>query len=335
MSETVNQINKKSNSLISIIIPSYNKATYISQTLDSLIHQSYDKWEAIIVDDGSTDQSIDIIKRHCNQDKRFKLFERNRLPKGGSTCRNIGLENTRGDYTIFLDADDVLTPNCLSNRLTYFNRYPEHDFLVFSGGTFYTKIGDSSSQWIPNPAANHLKLFISHCLPWQTSAPIWKPSFLKHLNGFNEAYPRLQDVEIHTRALLQANVKYKVIGGIPDFYYRIDENRKLKAPFQFVETFINAVELYTSNMRQIIEERDDKTLLLKALNGTYQSAYLTAQAQYDMGNISEEERNQLFDRIIAFHQPKTLFKWYILGLKKGIHQLKGYNRLSKKLMAGV
>lgn len=286
------------------------------------------------MDDGSNDQSITIVENYCKQDRRFQLIMRDRLPKGGSTCRNIGLKNARGEYVIFLDADDVLIGSCLANRLEHFRHYPDHHFLVFSGGTFYTRIGDSDSQWIP-PHGSHLKQFLAHTLPWNISLPIWNTSFLKRLDGFDEAYPRLQDVELHSRALLQEGIKYRVIGGVPDFYYRIDEDRKLKAPYQFVEMFIRAVELYTTKIALSIASNKEAKVLLKALNGTYQSAYLTAQIQCDLGNISKDERNRLFDCIRTFHQPNGLFKFYILGLVKGLHRFKGYNRLAKKLFSGV
>ncbi len=318
--------------MISIIIPSFNKDKYLSLTLDSLTDQTYQKWEALIVDDGSTDNSIGIIEAYCRADKRFRLIKRTSQNKGGSVCRNIGLRHAHGTYCIFLDADDILTPHCLKNRLKQFELWPDCHFLVSSGGTFYHKVGDSQSKWIPESDANHLKQFISHTLPWQTSAPIWCTSYIKDIGGFDETYPRLQDVEFHTRALLQSGVSYKIIGGEPDYYYRIDEERKLNAPHQLVETFIKAVELYTSKMKAFIEKRKDKVQLLKALNGTYQAAYLTAQVQYDLGNITVDERKQLFEQIIRFHHTKGLFKLYIKGLRLGIHKLKGYNWLMKKLL---
>ena len=320
--------------MISIIIPSFNKAQYISETLDSLLHQTYTNWEAVVVDDGSTDNSIKIIEAYCKKDNRIKLFQRQRLPKGGSTCRNIGVENSQGEYNVFLDADDVLVSKSLENRVNQFKRFSDNDFLVFSGGTFYKTVGDSDSKWIP-PSGIHLQQFLSHTLPWNISLPIWRKSFLQDLGGFDEAYPRLQDVELHTRALMAENVKYKVIAGEPDFYYRIDEERKLKSPFSFVETFIKAVKLYTIKMHLLIEPRSNKKTLLKALNGTYQSAYLTAQVQYDLGNINKEERNKLFDMVSRFHQPKGLFKIYVKGLTLGIHKIKGYNRVFKKLLSGM
>ncbi len=322
--------------MVSIIIPNYNKAAYISETLDSLINQTYSDWEAIIIDDGSIDNSTEIIELYTQKESRFRFIKRNRLPKGGSTCRNIGLENAKGDTIIFLDSDDILIPSCLENRVNQLNKRNKNHFLVFSGGTFYKNPGDSASKWIP-PLRNHLQKFLLHTLPWHTTSVIWKKDFLKLLKGFDEAFPRLQDVELHTRALLFPDIQYRIIGGEPDFYYRIDEDRKLKSPFLFVESFISGVHLYTSNMTNIINANKphQKTKLIKVLNGTYQAAYLTAQTQYDFGNITKAERNKLFLEIENFHHPKGLFKLYVQGLTIGIHKIKGYNWLSKKTLTRV
>ena len=88
----------------SIIIPSFNRADLISETLDSVLNQTYRYWECIIVDDGSTDFSSEIISKYLELDNRFKYLERpkDRL-KGPSACRNIGLQNAKGEYVIFLD----------------------------------------------------------------------------------------------------------------------------------------------------------------------------------------------------------------------------------------
>ncbi|WP_158021851.1 glycosyltransferase family 2 protein [Flammeovirga pacifica] len=318
--------------LISIIIPNYNKGLYIAETLNCLLRQTYHNWEAIIVDDGSTDNSIEIINTFTAQDQRFKLIKRKKEQKGGSSCRNIGLEQANGEYSIFLDSDDLLINTCLKNRVSTIKHHPHNDFWIFSGGTFYTRVGDSPSKWIP-PQGKHLNMFLSHTLPWHTTSPIWKTHFLLKLKGFNINYPRLQDVELHTRALLQQNVKYKVVvGDKPDFYYRIDENRNIKEPYDFAATFISAVKLYNHNMLDFIKTRPDNVKLNKSLNGTYIAAYLSTQVQYDFGKLKMMERNALFAKIMAFHEPKGIFKIYISGLQMGLHKIKGYNWVFKKIL---
>ena len=99
------------NNLISIIIPMYNAEQYIAETLDSILAQSYDNWECLIMDDGSNDNSAKVAKSICSNDKRFNyFFQQNRGP---SAARNFGLQKSSGEYIHFLDADDVLLQNSL------------------------------------------------------------------------------------------------------------------------------------------------------------------------------------------------------------------------------
>ena len=103
--------------LVSVIIPIYNRATVIGETIESLKRQSYTFWEAIIVDDGSTDNSREIVSGLSNSDTRIKLIQRTKMPKDASVCRNIGIENCRGKDILFLDSDDLLAPCCLEERV--------------------------------------------------------------------------------------------------------------------------------------------------------------------------------------------------------------------------
>lgn len=102
---------------MSVIIPVYNREKCLAECIDSILAQSYTNWEAILIDDGSTDKSIDIIKKYSDKDKRIKFFERKRLPKGANTCRNIGIENANGDYIAMLDSDDKYLPNHFARRI--------------------------------------------------------------------------------------------------------------------------------------------------------------------------------------------------------------------------
>jgi glycosyltransferase involved in cell wall biosynthesis len=320
---------------VSVIIPNFNKAPYLKETLESVLNQSHQNWEAIIVDDGSTDESLSIINEFIASDNRFNFFSRDTTKKGGSVCRNIGLNKASGEYIIFLDSDDILETDCIKNRLNKVINYPLIDFAVFSGGTFYIEIGDSKSTWIPPLSKDYLKLFLKHTLPWHTTSVLWKADFLKKVQGFDESYPRLQDVELHTRALMQPGVNFKIIGGVPDFFYRIDENRKLVAPFQFVETFINAVGIYLKRISSKLTDLRYASKYHRALNGTVQAAYITIQIQYDLKQITLQQRDKLFNKLNQIHSQNLLFKIYLLGLKNNIHKIKGFNWTFKKVITHI
>lgn len=97
--------------LITVIVTVYNREKYLTQCLNSLLNQTYTNFEAIIVDDGSTDRSVSIAQYYANNDKRFRLIQKEHV--GFSAVKNIGLEEAKGDYIVFLDSDDFVYPQWL------------------------------------------------------------------------------------------------------------------------------------------------------------------------------------------------------------------------------
>ena len=96
---------------ISVIIPAYNSAPFLGETLDSLRAQTHKAWEAVVVDDGSTDNTREIIDAYSEKDSRIRCVSQKNA--GVSAARNRGLEEAAGDYVVFLDADDLYEPNAL------------------------------------------------------------------------------------------------------------------------------------------------------------------------------------------------------------------------------
>ncbi|WP_242091620.1 glycosyltransferase family 2 protein [Aestuariivivens sediminicola] len=106
------------NNLVSIIIPSYNRAHLIRNTLNSIQKQTYTNWECIVVDDDSTDNSLKVLTDYALNDSRFVALQRpiNKV-KGANACRNFGLQKARGDYIMFFDSDDLMAPNHLQVKI--------------------------------------------------------------------------------------------------------------------------------------------------------------------------------------------------------------------------
>ena len=98
--------------LISIIIPVYNSEKFILKTLQSIIDQNYPNWEAICIDDCSSDESVILIEKLMKKDERIKLIK-NELNYGPAKSRNIGLHYSKGEYITFLDSDDFWNKNKL------------------------------------------------------------------------------------------------------------------------------------------------------------------------------------------------------------------------------
>lgn len=104
-------------SLISIIVPVYNRQETLSVCIESILKQEYGKFELILVDDGSTDSSLSICHEYAQMDKRIRVVHQ--YNQGVSTARNVGIRNAKGEWLTFVDSDDALKPNHLSQLTIY------------------------------------------------------------------------------------------------------------------------------------------------------------------------------------------------------------------------
>jgi cellulose synthase/poly-beta-1,6-N-acetylglucosamine synthase-like glycosyltransferase len=123
--ETIPTANKLEggNPRVSVVVPAYNVSTYIADALGSLAAQTFSAFEALVVDDGSTDDTAQVVQSFCDRDRRFKLLQK---PNGGlSSARNYGIQFATGDYIALLDADDTYRPQKLANHVAVLDQHPE------------------------------------------------------------------------------------------------------------------------------------------------------------------------------------------------------------------
>src|SRR5690554_568349 len=103
---------------VSIIIPFYNRAHLIGETLDSIIAQTYTHWECIVVDDGSTDNTEEVVSAYVDKDSRFQFYHRPDTHKpGGNGARNYGFSLSKGEYINWFDSDDLMDSNKIQIKL--------------------------------------------------------------------------------------------------------------------------------------------------------------------------------------------------------------------------
>jgi hypothetical protein len=206
--------------LVSIVVPVFNRANLIVETLDSLTRQTFPDWEALVVDDGSTDATCDVVSQQAALNPRIRLVRRDRPPKGANTCRNIGLAASRAELVIFLDSDDLLAPGCLQQRITVMQENPGLPFAVFQGTTFFQTPGDTDQIWNQPGLGSDLDHFLRGNSAWQTAGPIWTKNILQELGGFDEDLGCWQDVDLHIRALSRRLAFRKFLDLPPDYFYR-------------------------------------------------------------------------------------------------------------------
>lgn len=213
--------------LVSIIIPTFNSELFLEETLESVLSQTHSYWECIIVDDGSTDATKTIATQYQEKDNRFRNYNRpENLPKGPSSARNFGLEKANGDYVVFLDSDDLLSANCLENRIAQFTQNLDCDFLVFQMQRFlnqpdYSKITIETEK----DKKKVLESFIHLHGQWPITSTIYKRVFFETIQ-FNPQLVVFEDLELAIRAIVTAT-NFKIFNSI-DCYYRNDVNYKTK-----------------------------------------------------------------------------------------------------------
>ena len=148
---------------VSIITPLFNRAHILHETANSVMAQTHDDWEWIVVDDGSNDDGPEMVRQWAAADPRIQLHIRDRAPKGACTCRNIGASASTGEFLIFLDSDDLLTSFCLEQRLEH------HGQCAGVVPYFQTAIFEE------NPAVGHLWDDADHPVGWLEGVLSMKP----------------------------------------------------------------------------------------------------------------------------------------------------------------
>ncbi len=248
--------------LISIIIPLYNRVNLVQKTLGSVMAQTYQHWEAVVVDDGSDDGSFEMVQQLAEKDERIRLLRRNRLPKGAPVCRNIGAEQAKGEYIIFLDSDDELADFCLRQRIQTIQKYPNPDFWVFPILLFHKDKDDMNILWNIDTGEDDLIRFLRLDAVWQTSSPIYKKSYVVATQGFDEALPFWQDFEFHTRLLIRKPTYLKFYDAQPDMFCRRHSATSIsQVPFISEEQLEKKLEVSMSLIDLLIQEKKESEYL--------------------------------------------------------------------------
>lgn len=206
-------------SKVSVIIPAKNRAQLITDTINSLLAQTYKNWECIIIDDHSTDATVSILEQYAVDESRIKVFSREGTQHGAPICRNQGVERATGEYVIFLDSDDMLAPFCLEKRVQVMEEDSQLDFAVFPCQIFEYIPGDVDLLWNVDKNEVDLDRFLKLDVPWATAAPIWRQQSFKALGLWDIELLSFQDWELHLRAVIK-QFNYVRISKRPDCFWR-------------------------------------------------------------------------------------------------------------------
>ena len=288
---------------ISIIMPCHNSEISVINAIESVLRQTIDNWELIIIDDFSTDRTVTIIERYSKRDKRIKTV---RLTKnlGPSKARNIGIENSSGKYISFLDSDDTLAPNYFDCIKKTFSEFPA-DILWFQynerRGGLITKVDNEIPKNVPLSNYEALEIIFKN-LPG--SYVVWNKVFRKgfitdHNICFNEKRLRGEDMEFVLNTLQKAKTIICIESYL--YYYTVLNSSSISKTYRTsdVTNMINTIELF----RKI-----EKEFNISAPKGYYAKHLKSILEQiYIYSNLDQKIAKKMIQKIKQSYYYKFAF----------------------------
>ena len=306
------------NNLVSIIIPTYNRAHLIGETLDSVLAQTYTHWECIVVDDGSTDTTDRVVEQYVKKDRRFQYHHRPKdRKKGPCACRNYGFEFSKGEFIKWFDSDDIMYSELLEKQVGTFEEAIDCSvckvaYYDFEKNETLKENSINSNQLIEDYLVGRVTLYVS--------GPLWRKRFLNNRKElFDENLFNLDDWDFNLR-MLYKNPNIAFIDK-PLIKYRVHENSLSK----------EIGKLNFDEIQSEIRAREKHIAILKnnqLVNPTILIMYIKARYQYFLREalIRKDE--------YKWHYLKGLLKYQIqlldiMGIMKSVFGFMIYSVFNK------
>lgn len=331
---------------LSVVIPCYNANQYIIEMLNCCQKQSFIDWEAIVVDDGSTDNTLILLRELANSDSRIKVIERNRSPKGGDTCRNIGMEYARGEYLIIFDADDIISDDCFEKRVRYLDSHPECDYATFPAKTFIDygngvcKFSKEIDYCFSKGKRSILEYLLLADYPFTVWGNIYRREKLKGI-VWDEQVAVYQDFDFMLSCMLKELKHEYSDRKDPDYFYRLYAKGGSTSSSYISDVKLQSTLYLYKKVLDSIKDREDSDLLKKCfLSFIYWhlGRIIDADKQIEANKLIEtigpyyaqSERNKMIQisdkcfRISNMRRRKMAFDFYLsiyCGYKRSIKML--------------
>lgn len=290
--------------LVSIVIPCFNAECLIADAIESSLNQSYRNLEVLVIDDGSTDNSPEIIKSF-----KGRIKWESGPNRGGSHARNRGLEISGGKFIQFLDADDLLHPGKIQRQVAESLRFDENT-IVYCGERTTDETGAELRIYCP-PISNENVICFMLVKGLQTTAPLHRRALLESIGGFSERLPCGQEYDLHLR-LACSGVRFS---GIEDVLFTV---RKRHASVS--SNFPRVLDQYPSILWPAYRKLQKESRLTDALARCFAETMASAgRRQVEFGN--RDRANAYFRDARLMHRTGGLAVYSPIG--RFVHRLVG------------
>ena len=181
--------------VFSIIIPTFNRSGLVLRAVDSVLKQTFQNWELIIVDDGSTDDTADVIRPYLTDERIHYLQKEN---SGAPHSRNVGAEIAKGDFLSFLDSDDAFRPTKLAVENTCINKHGE-GYCYYSGFRRFNTYNENFREFVPGEERDLHEKLKNHNPIYNLSNVVIPRNIFQEVGGFDVDFKARQDVELFYR----------------------------------------------------------------------------------------------------------------------------------------
>lgn len=204
---------------VSVVMPVYNAAKFVRESIESVLAQSFCDYELLLIDDCSTDNSLEILLEYEQKDSRVKVLK-NELNSGVSHTRNVGVKNACGEYIAFLDSDDMWTSDKLQKQFELISEYPQTD-ICFTGSDFVDTDGNKSDYTFSVPQKVTYKELLKQNVISCSSVLIKKEWLCKYPMQYDNMH---EDFAVWLQVLKSGGIARAV--NEPLLVYRVAKNSK-------------------------------------------------------------------------------------------------------------
>ena len=301
--------------LVSVIVPCFNQGHFLAEALDSLIAQTYRRWECFVIDDGSTDNTRTVALSFTERDSRIKyLWQKNR---GLSAARNRGLAEVRGAYIQFLDADDTLDRSKFATQVPVFARHPSigvvySDFVYFESKDPKAFRASNASYRERYGSADILAALLKGNFIVVHSA-IVKADAAREVGGFDENQSRCEDFQFWLRVAALGTF-FEYVPGVLAYYREVPASMSSS----WVPQTLAAIRVLHRTGLHLARDPIEKRLVWKTISDMYaRLAWFYSQSEWPWLRLF-----YLFRSKLAFSGDRTPLSYTLKGLQYVTHEIR-------------